>query len=289
MAELFAALAIWWERRRRFAREWKFHREMAAADLRSLGLSPAEARQQARRRLGARANHRRAALRGIGADARSLLELLPIARAGRSPLLMPLVILVVTATVFALSPQREQILESVRGFLPFTRALPVERLIPLTPAGVVPVGFASLVLWTCVLVGLARLAALYVSLRQWRVFAYGGFLLAIFVMAGAVIWSYGLQLLLGARWGIDGVQGFALVAFGFAFPGLAFLSIGFWFRDLEQRCPRCLRALGLQRRQGKPYDVLVEPAELESVCLYGHGQATASRWKKSFACDDSAF
>jgi hypothetical protein len=60
-----------------------------------------------------------------------------------------------------------------------------------------------------------------------------------------------------------------------------------WWRDLEMRCPHCLRLLGLHQVRGKRLDVLVEPAELESICLYGHGQATASRWRRSFECDGS--
>lgn len=89
MSEWLSGSLIWWARRRRFAEEWKFHLEMAVSELQSFGLGYREARRHARRRLGARAKHRRAAMREIGADARGLLTLLPVARARRSAMLAP--------------------------------------------------------------------------------------------------------------------------------------------------------------------------------------------------------
>jgi hypothetical protein len=34
--------------------------------------------------------------------------------------------------------------------------------------------------------------------------------------------------------------------------------------------------------RGKAHDVLVEPLEKESICLYGHGLVLESRWRRGF-------
>ncbi|HTS30786.1 MAG TPA: hypothetical protein VMH81_33160 [Bryobacteraceae bacterium] len=34
--------------------------------------------------------------------------------------------------------------------------------------------------------------------------------------------------------------------------------------------------------RGKAHDILIEPREVESVCLQGHGLAIESRWRSRF-------
>src|SRR5215475_13577426 len=102
MADWISALRIWRARRKRFADEWSFHCEMAARELQCFGLTCREARREASRQLGSRAAHRQRALREIGGDARGLLSLLPIARAGRSPWLAPGILGLFTALALGL-------------------------------------------------------------------------------------------------------------------------------------------------------------------------------------------
>src|SRR5580700_3961972 len=116
--EWASELTKWWARRRRFAEEWAFHRDMAVAEFESLGMSHREARRLARRRLGARFNYRRAALRELQSDCRAL-QLLPFYRMKKSPFLVPTVIAAAIALMLAFNPQRLQVIQSLPGLVPF--------------------------------------------------------------------------------------------------------------------------------------------------------------------------
>lgn len=282
MREWIRAFRIWRSRRRRFAEEWAFHLEMAAGELESLGMHPVEAQRQARRRLGARRLHRRAAMRELEADARGLRDLLPIRSVRRGAFLAPLLIAASVAVMLALNPARVQVVESLYRLLPSTRADDVPTLMPLT-AGAVPTGFASLALWLFVLVGVGRVALGFSARGNWRAGAYAVAVLCELAMAGGVCWATGLQLLLGWRWGSDLLQGVALGSFAFAFSWSAWFAQRLWWRDVERRCPVCLRLPGMPEVRGKRCDVLLEPLEVEAICLRGHGLAIESRWQRGFA------
>jgi hypothetical protein len=209
MADWLRAFGIWWNRRRRLSEEWSFHLSMARSELESLGMSLADARRFARRRLG----RRRAAMRETGGDLQGLIGLLPIRRTLRSAWLAPCLMAVAVAVALAFNPYRWQVLESLYRLLPFSRPAGVERLIPLTPAGEVPIGFASWTLWALVLVGIARIAVQLTPGGGWRICTYAAGLLCEIAMFGCVVWATGLQILLGWSWGSDGIQGMALLVF----------------------------------------------------------------------------
>jgi hypothetical protein len=255
---------------------------MSASELESLGLSRGEARRLARRRLGRRRIYRRAAMRELGADARGLLELLPIRRLKRNPGLAPCLLGIVAALALGLNPARRQALESMRHLLPFTGPVELKRMIPLSPAGVVPVGFAAVVLWIVTLVGTARIAARLTRPGTWRICLYAGALLGEAAVFAGVVWATGMQLLLASGWGFDIGQGLALGLFLLAYSWSAYGAMNLWWRDVERRCPVCLSLPAMPEIRGKQHDVLVEPLEVESVCLQGHGLAVESRWRRSF-------
>jgi hypothetical protein len=289
MADWISGFRTWRARRKRFADEWNFHREMAARELQCFGLTYREARRHASRRLGSRVAHRREALRQIGGDSRGLLSLLPIVRVRRSPWLAPWILALFTSLALGLDPLRTQVLESMRGVLPFADDVIVLRLLPLTPPGIVPTGIARLTVWLLLLLGLARLVSLGATLRHWRSLAYGtGVLVGLGIVSG-VCWTAGLGILLCARWGADFAQGAALIVFLFGHLTLSYAAFSWWWRDLESRCPRCLSLLGMARGRGRAQNILLDPLEIESVCLRGHGQARENRWGRDFECDPSTY
>jgi hypothetical protein len=280
-------LAAWWKRRRRFAEEWAFHRDMAISEFESLGMSRREARQLARRRLGGYFHYRRAALAELRSDYRALLHLLPRSRVKKSPFLVPAVIAVTAGLMLAFNPQRLQVIESLSGLLPFAPPTDVARLVPLTPRGVVPTGFAAVTLWAFALIAIARMAAAPRLRAHWRTWMFGGATLLLLIAFSGIFWATALQILLGSQWTLDRTQGAAMVAFLFAYVGWAFAALRFWYRDLESRCPFCLRRLGMPEVRGNAHDVLISPLETETVCLHGHGLNLESHWGPVFAPDHS--
>jgi hypothetical protein len=177
-------LAKWQERRRRFAEEWTFHRDMAVSEFESMGMSHRDARLLARRRLGGRFTYRRAALRELHSDYRALLDLLPTKRIKKSPFLVPAAIAVAIGLMLVLNPERLQAAGSVLGLLPFAPHRDFERLVPLTPRGVVPTGFAALTLWSFALIAIARMVAAPTLRAHGRLWAFGGATLALLIGFG---------------------------------------------------------------------------------------------------------
>jgi len=279
----------WRALRKRFAEEWDFHRDMAALDLQWLGLTPREARRNARSRLGDRAAHRQEALREIGGDARGLIAMLPIPETRRSPWLIPVMLGLFIGLALGLNPFRTQVIESMRRFLPFTDGAIVSRLVPLTPPGAAPTGIARLTLWTFLLLGCVRLAGFRSHRSHWRAAVYGTGMLFGLGLVWCICWVTSVGILLHARWGCDLVQGAALIVLLFGYSMLGYGVLRWWWHDLKSRCPCCLRLLGMTQHRGKAQDVLLEPLEIESVCLYGHGQAKESRWRREFECDTSTY
>ena len=277
-----SALATWRSRRRRFAEEWAFHCDAAIAELEALGYSRRRAKQAVMRKMGARIRHRRSALAEIGGDLRGLSRLLPIRTVTRSAFFVPLTLAASLAPALLLNPAPMAALRCVRAIL-FNQDLPaVERIIPLTPAGVVPVGLAGALLRTMALGGLAWASAALLPRRLSRAYLYAITVLCEIVFGGAVSWVAGMQILTVRSWGHDGLQGLALVAFVFGFLGVLYVLMRRWWVDVESRCPYCLRLPGMPEATGSAHNLLVDPLEIESICFRGHGLPLQSRWRRHF-------
>jgi hypothetical protein len=122
-----------------------------------------------------------------------------------------------------------------------------------------------------------------------RAAAYGTGMQLGLGLVWCICWVTSVGILLHARWGCDLAQGAALIVLLFGYSMLGYGVLRWWWHDLKSRCPCCLRLLGMTQHRGKAQDVLLEPVEIESVCLYGHGQAKESRWRQEFECDTSAY
>jgi len=92
----------------------------------------------------------------------------------------------------------------------------------------------------------------------------------------------GMQILASRSWGHDGIQGLALLTFLFGFVGMLYLALWQWWIDVENRCPYFLRLPGMSETRGNAHDVLVDPLEIESICIRGHGVVPESRWRRRF-------
>jgi hypothetical protein len=282
ISEWRAGLLTWRRRRRRFAEEWAFHRDTAMAEFEALGYSRRGARRAAARRMGARRHYRHSALAAIGGDLPGLWHLLPIRSAARSALLVPATLLLGMSLALLLNPARSIAVRCVGAML-FGQGLPAAaRIIPLTPAGVVPVGMAGTLLRIVLVAGIVWAVANLLPRKLLRAFLYFIVVLCQIVLGGAVSWVTGMQILAGRSWGHDGLQGFTLLGFPFAFVALLYVGLRRWRADMEIRCPYCLRLPGMPETRGNAHDVLVNPLETESICFRGHGVALRSRWRRLF-------
>jgi hypothetical protein len=282
MRDCFESLAAWWTRRRRFAEEWQFHRARAIAECESLGLTRREARRIAGRRLGRRSRYRRQALREIGGDLPGLVALLPVARLKRSPLLVLCCLALGTVLLLALDPQRRQLIESLQAALPFGHAMGNQRLIPLTPAGVVPTWFALLVWRVAMGVGAVRLLRDPFLRNCGKLRWYGALGLILSALFGVVAWISIMQFLLASAWPWQRLQGFSFLAATLAYVLACAASHRLWWRDVIRRCPSCLEILRMPIVRGCEANVLLRCAEVESICLQGHGTGTHDRWGRTF-------
>ncbi len=284
MPEWLDGVAKWWKRRRRFAEEWRFHLEMAASDFEQMGLSPREARQTAKRGLGSRRTHRRAALREMAADFRGLARSFPTNRWKRGALAVPAAVLLITVLALVLDPARTRAIESLQGLLPFGSPPAVERFVPLTPSGIAPAGLAAITLWTFLMMGVAAIAARLADQNKWRLCVYAASTLLSMALLGGVCWVVALQFLLSEPWASDILQGAVLVIFVAAYLWTTYAAWRFWWRDVKRRCPLCLRVLGMPEVRGHEHNFLLDPREVESICFNGHGAVTESRWTCRFEC-----
>jgi hypothetical protein len=280
-----SSLETWWMRRRRFAEEWAFHRDAAIREFEALGHSRRRARKAARQKMGARFLHRRTALRAIEGDLPALWRLLPIRSATRGAQVVPVTLAAGGVFVLLLNPARSMAVRCIGAML-FRGDLPrAERIIPLTPAGVVPVRLAGDLLRMVVICGVGWAMAKLLPRGSLRAFLYSVVVLCGIVLGEAVSWVTGMQILAERSWGHDGLQGFALLAFLFGFVGMLYLAISRWWIDVEKRCPYCLRLPGLPESRGNVHDVLLDPLEIESICFRGHGAMFVSRWRRRFQAD----
>jgi hypothetical protein len=181
-----------------------------------------------------------------------------------------------------LNPARSIAVRCVTAML-FGQGLPAsERIIPLTPAGVVPVGLAGALLRIVLVAGVSWAVANLLPRKLYRAFLYFIVVLFLIVLGGAVFWVTGIQILARRSWGHDGLQGFTLLGFLFAFVAALCAGLWGWWADVQNRCPYCLRLPGMPETRGNAPDVLVNPLETESICFRGHGVALRSRWRRLF-------
>jgi hypothetical protein len=160
-----------------------------------------------------------------------------------------------------------------------------ERLIPLTPPGLVPVSLAGALLRLLAVAAAGWAVAKLAPRGSFRALLYSVTVLCAIVLASAVVWVTGLQILVSKSWGYDGIQGSVLLTFFLSFVGMLYLAMLLWWIDVESRCPCCLRLPGMPEMHGHPYDVLVNPLAIESICFHGHGVAVQSRWGRCFLAD----
>jgi hypothetical protein len=284
-----SGFAIWWNRRRRFIEEWAFHRDAAISELEGIGYTRRRARKAAKRKMGGRLRHRRQALAAIGGDLNGLWRLLPIQSITRSPVFVPVALIFVAALELIVSPARSMAVQCVKALL-FCGDLPaVERVIPLTPGGAVPVELAGALLRALAAAGIVRVATNLLPRRSLRSCLYAATVLCGIVLAGAVSWVLGIQILASRSWGHDGLQGLSLLGFLFGFIAMLYVAMSRWWIDAESRCPDCLRLPGMPESRGKPHDVLLEPREIESICFRGHGVLLQSRWSRRFQAGEPLF
>ena len=289
MSDWVLGLVTWWNRRQRFTEEWTFHLEAAAAELEMLGFTRRDAQRAAKRRLGSTLSYRRKSLRAIGGDFAGLLGLLPTKRAARSPLLPPSMLLIGAGLALVFNPARLMALKCLEAMLNLGVQPPSERLIPLTPAGLVPVDFVGFALRILLVCGLARIALDLFPRTSLRLSVYATAVLFGVTFAAAVCWITFLQALVARSWAHDGVQGIVLIAFVFGFTGTVYKAMRLWWVDVERRCPVCLRLPGMPEPRGKQHDILVEPLEVESICFHGHGLISESRWSRRFTPGEQLF
>ena len=254
---------------------------MAISEFESLGMNKRDAERLARQRLGRYSRYRRAALRELGENYRPLFGLAWF-RIRRSALALPALLAVAIGLLLVFNPLRLEALRSIEAAVPFGPAVHVERFAPLTPPGLAPMGFAAATIWLAALLATRRILLIRKVPSTWRLWTFAGLVLALLLGFDAILWATVLQSLLGSRWTSDALQGAALVIFVFVYLGWVWLTTRLCCRDLELRCPICLRRLGMADVRGNAQDLLVAARETETICLYGHGSNLESYWEKVF-------
>jgi hypothetical protein len=274
-----SVLVTWWKLRRRFAQEWAFHREASIAEFEALGYSRRRARIAARQRMGSRARHRRAALSANGGTWNALIRQIPIRPNVRNPRFLPCALMIGLVLLLWVNPERSAAWRCVKAMLLLTNAPHLDRFVPLTPRGVVPVEIPAMLLRIAGAVGLVWALWFPGSIRS-RLYAASVFIEILF--SGALVWTTGVQILARRSWGHDLLQGFALFGFSVAFSLMLYLAIRLWQGDVQKRCPRCLSLPGMSLSNGKLNDLLIDPRETDSICFRGHGSVLQTRWSCRF-------
>jgi hypothetical protein len=274
-----SVLVVWWRRRRRFAEEWAFHREESILEFEALGYSKWRARFAARQRMGLRSRHRRAALSANGGTWKALMAQTPIRSTVRSPFFLPCVLVLAAVLLLSLDPERSSAWRCVKAMLLLGDAPHVDRVVPLTPRGLVPVELPAILLR---IIGAVGLAWASICLQSAYSRLYAAIVLGEILLTGAVVWTTGIQILARRSWGHDFLQGFVLLGFSFAFLWILYRAILLWHFDVKKRCPRCLRLPGMPLSSGKIHDLLVDPCQTNSICFRGHGSVLETRWSVRF-------
>jgi hypothetical protein len=185
------------------------------------------------------------------------------------------------ALALLLNPARNVAFQCIRAIL-FCEVLPkTERIIRPMPGGAVPVSLTGALLRTLAVAGLGWGSQTWCRGDRFARFSMPSSFFCGIVLGAAVFWVTGMQILASRSWGHNGM-GFALLAFLFGFVGMLYLALWQWWIDVENRCPYFLRLPGMSETRGNAHDVLVDPLEIESICIRGHGVVLESRWRRRF-------
>ncbi len=272
---MFESLREWRLRRKRFSEEWGFHRDQLKAELTAFGLSRREMREIVRRRLGRKSRWRCEALKEIGGDWRSLVQLLNTHYVGYRPWLAPASITLALIILFICNPWRGQMLTSLL-------TEPHEYL-PLRNMVVVRADFARCVWGVILLTGVAWLVS---SRKGLRISLYASLLLVLIAAFAVSLWIAAVQVSIAIEWPSDLLQGFVILGFFFAYFWGSLLAMKRWRKSIAARCPICLRRLRLPASAGRSGNLLLHPVKFEYICLEGHGALTENYWTSRFRPSD---
>jgi hypothetical protein len=309
MRRILGAIREWRRRRARLTEEWRFHQHRAACELEDLGFTRREAELVAHRRLGPRSRYQRDARRDTGADLAGLLRLVLPRPVSFSALVLPAALVLTLAATYAPNPWRGEVWQIVSDPLNFTtetdisyeqsRCRPGEAYVGLMEVPARPDPCVQQAPWVRhqgVPSGWVRgswgilFAAGFISLtlslrrtgRGWRLWLYGLATATLMYLAGVSLWVTGLQWMSAVTWFAVEIKGLALIAVAFLTVWCAVFARRYWRRDVERRCPECLRPLRMPVERGLAGSMLLDPAEVEMICAEGHGTLTESRWQQSF-------
>jgi hypothetical protein len=301
-----AAIRSWLNRRRLFAQEFAFHRERAACELESLGLSRNESTRLAAARTG-RLSHRRDALRAAGADLAGLLQLLLPQRSLHTAWILPLSLASALGLLYALNPGRQPVWQTVTGSnfaaevaparavactprtppadlaVKWLTADPCVERAPWVQPATIPAAFGKAASWIIVLVGGWPLVRFWWAKREsWRLMLYGLSTLILTAAIAVSLFVTAMQYHLLAIYPHWDLRVGAYLTYTFAHTIAIAYAFRYWRRHVNARCPLCLEALRMPLERGHLDSLLIDPPEVESVCIQGHGALTETRWERRF-------
>jgi len=268
---VFRFLWEWHLRRLRFSEEWRFHRDLLKAELKASGLSDEDVQTAINRRLGRRSRWRRQALEEIRGDWRGLIDQAAWRRFCATAWIAPACLLLSLAVLFVSNPLWQQLLGSLAG--------EEQSYVPLGKLQIIPTDFARFI-WGGIVV--FQIGWLIKSRKTWRLSSYAFLLSFLLAAFGMCFWVTACQLWIAIRWPTDMLQGICMLVFLFAYLRASLLTASWWRRDVGSRCPICLQTTNMPIRRGLSYDVLLNPAEIESVCPRGHGVLIENPWTRTF-------
>ena len=286
MPGLLDGWTTWRRRRSLLAQEWRFHLERATLELEDLGLSREEALAISRRRLGRGSRYWREAVTRESADVASLFRLWMPRPLSRHSWALPDALLLAALSVVAANPWRAQVLSSVfrpaawAHELDFVDGPPPVMAGPVSVAPHSPSAPIEKFAWT---VGAAYgIAWLLRRKLRLRVKSYGILNLALLTLLGLLLGTTAMQyasvafhpnivaeqLLVFTIWGVE--------------MWVILAALKYWKADLIHRCPHCLERLRIPLERGIFSSMILDPEEIETICVQGHGMLTENRWHEDF-------
>ncbi len=307
MLHIVAQIREWLERRRCFSLEWAFHRERAGIELESLGLNRREAEAMAAARTGRRSRYRREALHAAEGDLVGLVQLLLPDRSLQTAWILPLSLAAALGLLYAVNPGRQPVWQTVTGSNfaaevapshaaactprtpPADRAIkwhtadPCVERAPWVQPITIPAAFGKAASWIIVLVGGWPLVRYWWGNREsWRLMLYGLSTLILIAGIAVTLFVTAMQYHSLANYPHWDLRVAAYLTYTFAHTIAIAYAFRFWRHDVNARCPLCLEALRLPMERGHLDSLLIDPPEVESVCIQGHGTLTETRWDRHF-------
>lgn len=307
MRPIQAAIREWLERRRRCTAEWAFHRERAAIELETLGLHRREAESLSARRLGRFSRYRRHAFHEAGAGLAGLRQALFPHHSLHTAWLPPLALAALLALLYAANPGRAPVWHTVTGTnfaaevapsrapactprtppaqlgLKWHTADPCVERAPWVQFHTIPAAFGKAASLIILLAGAGPLLHYYWRRRAaWLLLLYGLATLLLFTFIATTVFVTAMQYHLLASYSAWDLRIAVYVGYALAHTLAMARLFRLWRRDVYSRCPACLEPLRLPLERGHFDSVLLDPAELESLCIQGHGTLTETRWTAEF-------